>query len=198
MAVQENDTPKTLIEVQNGPSPRKAGEGLPMTRRRLIKGTSLALPAILTLHSGGSAAVSVLHCASNSAEDNPSGGLPLLTSPLVEQASGNPTLDGWSRLSLDQSDYVLEITTNPGVPAYYADLLDGFPFKYRDASTGEIAAGFTVQGTHPPNTAPLSPGAGNSFYGILFYDVDGNAVSMGPGTTNTAAISAACYDSQFG
>jgi len=76
-------TDKTVkTPLQAGSTPTHT---LPAGRRRFIKGTALALPAVLTLRSGGLAAMSV-PCSQRSenafeVENNPEGSCALSTMP---------------------------------------------------------------------------------------------------------------------
>ena len=170
----EHDEQQTTSDLsQSGRSDQRSILASPL-RRRLVKGTTLALPAIMTLRSGSALAATSLTCA------------------VREGAAGNGTTGGATVVTTtDGTDYVRQTVTvydstgNTGTPKYYFDSVMNV---YRDYTTGANLGA----------TAPTDLGnqlTGTTYYALAFVDGTGTVVALGPGTVPSAPLSDTCFAS---
>lgn len=153
------------------PFASEAGGGVTSpARRRFVKRTTLALPAIMTLRSGASAAASIT-CRVRTA-DTGQGGLP------EDQALITTDSTNWVRQQVDMYDK--KTSDNPltydGQPHYYQDTIVN-PLVWREYPNGTLVNG---DGTEPSDKGNVI----GTYHVLVFYraeyDMQGNPVNACP------------------
>lgn len=121
-----------------------------LARRNFLKGTSLALPAVMTLTPGTVQAMVSITCAQRALDSD-------LTTECLLMPPGN-TDDGYFRLPVSMHDQMVEVTNEQGqpetvpnnVPTYFLGVDDGEPV-WRSCANGAIF------GPEPPEDCNLAP-----------------------------------------
>lgn len=171
--VTEHDKQQTTSGLS--PSDRSDQRGILASslRRRLVKGTALALPAIITLPRAEAQAMVSLTCKvrTGQAGNGTTGGATVVT-----------TADGTDYVR--QTVTVYDSTGNPGTPKYYYDSIMGV---YRDYSTGANL------GTSAPGD--IGSALSGTYYALAFVNATGTVVALGPGTVPSAPLSDTCFAS---
>ena len=165
------------------------------TRRTFLKGTTLALPAVITLHSGAALAnISVSQCVAQRANI---AALPVI-SPNQDQLGRN-LVDVYEKLRKKTSGVGYEVDPEVARPYYFAGIENGADVV-RYISSGLIVPTTEygeVNGSGFPNwlMTPALP----KQYAIVYYNTDkiggGTVVSVGsptnPSPTHASTVSAA-------
>jgi len=138
-------------------------------RRRLVKGSTLALPAIITLHySGAAAAASAVNCVTKNANAQPS--LP-----------ANAAISGTD--SLLREPVITYQDTDVNSTIFYKDNYS--PYPYRDAVNG---LSYTPVSTSNQIT---------SYNAVVYLSASGVPVSNGPPASTASWDSMQCFCSVY-
>jgi hypothetical protein len=172
IAVTKHDEQQTTSGLsQSDKSDQRSILASPL-RRRLVKGTALALPAIITLPRAEAQAMVSVTCRAK------------------EGAAGDGTTDGATVVTTTDDGYarqivnVYESTSNVGVPKYYYDSVMNV---YRNYSTGA-----DLGATQPTDLGTQLTGP---YYALAFVDGTGQVTALGPGTVPSAPVSDTCFAS---